>query len=272
MPESRQHVAELDPRLDILAQCLSLHSTKTLPQLRNSLHQVVRLDGKIFEVIAGAPVEQYGARFTFELPEHSKQKLAEHFSYDSHPWGLPDCIGVRINTSGNMQTKAYHMLDCIDDRFVLPPCKPDQLVPVMAAQQQDTTEIYLRKATRGQWGDFVEHCLQPLDVHIDTGRIQPSPSEYGFCVSYKYSKDQLSAITVYADFMTLPKEREIPALWSQGLSEQDRNYYEMCWAAVRSMGKVPGQGHHAMLAWSVEHTGAFHQGVSFRVPELNVVE
>ena len=269
MPESRQQVPEIEPRLDILAQCLSLHSPRTLPQLRNILHQVFSLDGKIFEVIAGAPVEQYGTRFTLELPEENKPKIAERFTYDLHPWGLPDSIGIRIDNTGEMQTKAYHMLDPVDDRFVLPTGRPDHLVPVMASQKQATTEIYLRKAQACDWNNFVEQSFQPFGIRSKLNRIPLRPSDFGFCVSYKYFKEQLSAITVYADFMTLPREDEIPELWCEGLGEKDKSHYEICWAAVRAMGKVPGRGHHAMLAWTFERTGSSHRAVSFRVPELD---
>src|SRR5262249_36962067 len=129
--------------------------------LNSEMETALLAGGVPFEVIAGTPAERYGARVTFR-PSRDSRRLAAAFGLESHPWGLPSWIGIRVSRSGAAEIKPYHRLHRLDDRFQLPFEFTRDLYPVAASLHGDQTELYLRQQTSSTWESFVDRALAPF--------------------------------------------------------------------------------------------------------------
>jgi hypothetical protein len=219
-----------------------------------------------FEVIAGSPHSRYGARVTLQHPTWEDGALGRAFGFANHPWGPPRWVGLRIGASGQLRTKAYHQLTRLDDRFPLPSDFPADLDPVMAALDGEATEVYLRKRLPCPFEQLARACLAGLGAEPPLAEPLPRPRASGLCVSLRREAGRTSAVTLYADWRTLPRDQEIERVWSAGLGEADRLAYQLAVAGVRSTGFLPRGNWHAMLAWTVEADGTRHRAVSLTVP------
>jgi hypothetical protein len=123
------------PWWSTFARCLTATSPQNLSQLDAALERASACGATAFEVIAGAPFARYGARVTFE--HSSPEILARAFGLDTHPWGIPRWIGVRAVPGGEIRVKAYHRVERIDERFVIPQGWPRDLYPIMASLHGD---------------------------------------------------------------------------------------------------------------------------------------
>ena len=266
-----------DDWLARLAQCLDFAaSPAAVPSsLLPALQQACALGATPFEVIAGTPVARYGPRVTLTAGP-SPTALAAHCGLHDHPYGAASWIGLRIHQDGHLHVKAYHKFSPTlrgpgpDGSWPLPASLPAGLVPVMAAQDGDAYELYLRLKDRCSWADFSKACLALLPTEADAlpgipFSPWPQPAAGAFCVSLRWQQQNLSAITLYADHRALPEDAQVRAQWSCDMSEHERHAYEMALHAVRASGprRAPW---HAMLAWSVDVKGTWHRAASLRVP------
>jgi hypothetical protein len=219
-----------------------------------------------FEVIAGAPFARYGVRVTFQ--HQSPAALARVFGFETHAWGAPDWVGVRVRPDGTLVKKAYHRLEVLDGRFTLPAGWPGDLYPIMASLDGDAVEVYLRKWNQCSFDAFAERCLAVLGPASPRPQAvpYPRPRDHAFCVSLRRERGRVAAVSLYADWRALPRDSEIEQSWSEGLGDEDRTRYRLAVAGVRSLGFLPLGNWHAMLAWTVEADGELHRAVSLTVP------
>jgi len=264
--------------LDTLVACLTLSSPPSASVLGQAVQAAVAVGGLPFEAVAGTPTARYGARLSFR-PGHDRRALAAAFGLDAHPWGLPDWIGVRVRPQRTVSTKAYHRLAHLDSavceggrfRFAgldlpLPEALPAGLRPIMASQDGESVELYLRLADARSWTSFVARCTEAFGGQTYPFSPTPRPVEEAFCVSLRWQVENLSAVTMYADQRALPPDRDIPEAWTTGMDERERAAYEAALVGVRSLGSTRGSGWHAMLGWTVEHDDTWHRHASLRVP------
>jgi hypothetical protein len=223
-------------------------------------------------VIAGAPFRRYGARVTFR-PVKKARPLAAAFGLDGHPWGDPTWVGIRVRPDGGLQAKAYHRLEKLDGRFVLPPGLPAGLRPVMAALHEGALELYLRLGPAARsWASFVAAVTQAAGSGVDIPFSPlPRPAEDGFCLSLRWQDGALTSLSLFADQRSLPGDEEIRRAWPEGMDDFDRSAYEAALAAVRGLGRLPAShAWHGMLAWTLERSpdggGSWHRAASLRVP------
>ena len=160
-----------------------------------------------FEVIAGTPCERYGARLTFRAVGGSAA-LAAAFGLTHHPWGAPDWVGVRVSRSGGLKVKAYHRLTDVH-RFQLPAGLPAPLYPVMAALHEDAVEVYLRFGAGCTWTEFAQRCCGVLGEVQRRFSPHPRPVASAFCLSLRWQGEQLTAVSVFADYRALPDDETI---------------------------------------------------------------
>jgi hypothetical protein len=263
--------------LDTLVACLTLSSPPSAPVFGEAVRAAVAAGGLPFEAIAGTPASRYGARLSFR-PAHDRRALAEAFGLEAHPWGLPDWIGVRVRSEGTVSTKAYHRLVhlgpdvCVSGRFrfaghdlPLPEALPPGLRPIMASQDAEDVELYLRLADARSWTSFVGRCTEAFGGLTYPFSPTPRPVEEAFCVSLRWLGGNLSAVTMYADERALPPDTDIPEAWTTGMDERERAAYEAALVGVRSLGSSRGRGWHAMLGWTVEEDDTWHRAASLRV-------
>src|SRR5207245_2497147 len=131
-------------------------------------------------------------------------------------------------------------------------------------------EIYLRKRLACGFAEFATRCLAPLRLDPPETAPAPRPREHSFCVSLRREGERVSAISLYADWRSLPRDPEVERIWSVGLDEADRMAYQLAVAGVRSLGFLPSGNWHAMLAWTAEANGERHRAVSLSVPRLAI--
>ncbi|HYG62648.1 MAG TPA: hypothetical protein VEL74_08705 [Thermoanaerobaculia bacterium] len=266
---------------DLLLRCLAVPEPTVLPPLAEAFHRAADAGGAPFEVIAGAPFRRYGARVTFR-PTGEAGSLAAAFGLDSHPWGDPTWVGIRVRPDGSVQAKAYHRLEGslgrLDGRFVLPPGLPAGLRPVMAALHEGSRELYLRLGPAApSWTSFAAAVGAALEMNGIEKDLPfsppPRPAEDGFCLSLRWQDGALTTLSLFADQRSLPGDGEIRRAWPEGMDETDRNAYEAALAAVRGLGRLPpSHAWHGMLAWTLElspeGSGFWHRAASLRVPPL----
>lgn len=225
--------------------------------------------GVPFEVIAGAPAASFGARITLQPAGDPRALAAAAGLADPrapHPWGPPDWVGLRMAADGAVAAKPYHRVAVLDDRFHLPAGAPSGLVPVMAAQQGDQVELYLRRRPATGWPAFAAACARLIGADRPEAEPLPRPAELGFCVSFAWRAGELTAVTLYADSRCLGDDESVGRAWSRGLEELDRESYRRALAAVRSLGRLRGRAWHSMLAWKLGADGTRGRAVSLRVP------
>ena len=249
-----------------LAQCLTASAPETFPDLSGALERACASGATPFEVIAGAPVARYGARVT--LQHASRETLARAFALDAHPWGTPRWIGIRASPGRPLRVKPYHLVDRLDARFDLPADWPDDLYPLMASLDGGAVEIYLRKKHACGFRAFATRCFAPLAVAPPAMEPTPRPLDDAFGVSLRREDGRITAVSVYANWRALPRDRDVERIWSASLEPQDRAAYELALAGVRSLGFLPSGNWHAMLAWTADAAGEHHRAVSLSAPPL----
>ncbi len=221
--------------------------------------------GRPFEVIAGTPNIRYGARITFSPAAGDPRQLAAAFGLERHPWGIPAWIGIRVLQTG-ARAKAYHKFTRLDDRFALPANFPADFYPVMASLDGDATEVYLRARSPRPWDSFAAVCTAPLGGGEFDFAPRPRSAPHAFCLSLRWCRKRLTAISLYADYHALPDEQSTRSAWIAGMTESDARAYEMALIGVRSLGRLRRGAWHAMLAWTLEDNGDWHRSASLRVP------
>lgn len=252
-------------RRDLLIQCLTFEGIYDTPILRMSIENASKFSVVPFEVIAGTPRERYGTRITFRA-ERGTTELAQAFGLENHSWGHPDWVGVRVGNRGELKVKAYHRLTDMS-RFRLPPDLPGPLLPVMAALHENSIEVYLRYGGCSSWTEFAQRCCGVLGEVKPIFLPHPRPVESAFCLSVRWQDERLASVSVLADYRALPDDETIEKLWSQGMTEGDRNAYELALAGVRSLGQRPFNAWHGMLGWTLESGGIWHRAASLCLPQ-----
>lgn len=256
----------------LLARCLSFGSLgeppdgETFAILKTALERAGILGAYPFEVIAGTPRTRYGARITLRLPTE-KSNFLSTFGLDRHPWGVPEWVGFRIKAHEQLVIKAYHHLVQIGtlsfhEKLIA------ELYPVMAALHNGATERYLRFRGPCPWDEFVSMALAGWHEDVPPFDFQPRPNAVpdSFCVSETSREGELQAISLFADYRSLPNDETIRELWTHDMSPHEREIYELTLAAVRSCGKRRKGTWHAMLAWTLERGGSWHKAASLFFP------
>lgn len=178
-------------------------------------------------------------------------------------------MGIRVRPDGHVHCKPYHRVVELDDRFAFAVPLAGKLYPVMASHDDDVTELYLRQSHASNWFAFVDQYLAPLTKRAPfTFAPQPHHAARSFCVSIRWRVSRIEAISLFADDRSLPSDRVITDEWIVGLDSDDREAYEAALGGVRSIGRRPLHGWHAMLAWTLEADGTSHRAVSLRVPRF----
>ena len=130
-------------------------------------------------------------------------------------------------------------------------------------------ELYLRLSEPCEWAGFAQRCLtllppaRPFDFS-PYPRVAPE----SFCVSLRFEDQRPTALSIFADERALPPDGSIARAWMADMTPGDRDAYDIALGAVRSLGRRPPCGWHAMLAWTVEADGTTHRAASLRVPRL----
>ena len=247
-----------------LADCLAAVYPKVRLTLQSNMTRALGAGGLPFEVIAGVPAEQYGARVTFR-PVGDPARLATAFGLERHPWGVPSWVGVRIASTGAGRVKPYHRLTRIDDRFALPAGLTGDLYPVAASLDGDKTELYLRCRSPMPWQTFVEATLAPLGGGEYPFAPWPCSRSDSFGFSMCWSGTRLQAVSLYAFSGALPDDFSIERQWASGMTEIDRTAYAMAITAVRSLGRLTRGKRHGLLAWTLERGAKWHRAASLRI-------
>jgi hypothetical protein len=253
-------------RWSVLANCLTISCPAASGHLERQIELATAAGARPFEAIAGAPAARYGARVTFTAPPTARRQMAVAFGMEHHPWGLPSWVGVRVSPTGLVRLKPYHRLTQLDDRFPMPDGMAADLYPVMAALDGNATEVYLRAREIRPWDSFVAGCLAPIGGGVYPFAPRPRPAAHAHCVSLKWERGVLAAISLYADHRALPDDPTTGLQWAAGLDPDDARSYETALAGVRSLGRLRRGAWHAMLAWTIEANGQWHRAVSLRVP------
>jgi hypothetical protein len=178
---------------------------------------------------------------------------------------VPDWVGVRLSRSAGLKVKAYHRLTDVS-RFPLPAGLPAPLYPVMAALHENTVEVYLRLGAGCPWTEFVQRCCGTLEEVNRPFSPHPRPVEHAFGLSLCWQSEQLTAVSVFANYRALPDDETIASRWSEGMTERERTAYELALAGVRSLGRRTFRGWHTMLGWTLESDGSWHRAASLYVP------
>jgi hypothetical protein len=244
--------------------CLAQAYHKTLPSLNLKMEMALRAGGSPFEIIAGAPAVRYGARVTFR-PADDPRGLAAAFGFESHPWGVPSWIGVRVSPRDVAEIKAYHRLERLDDRFPLPPGFSDHLYPLAASLHNNKTEIYLRQKTSSTWESFVDHALAPFGGGEYPFELRPSTRPDSFGLSVCWVDARPNAVSLYAFSGALPDDFLIERKWVEGMSNTDRTAYANALVAARSLGRMRRGKRHGLLAWTYDLGAGWHRAASLKI-------
>ena len=250
---------------DVLAHCLAWEQRETLTQLVHEMHRAIDASARLFEVIVGSPRARFGARVTFLIPESSASRVVHELGLEHHPWGLPSWVGLRVNAKGEIDWKAYHPASVVPHALVPPPGLPSPLTPVMAALHHGRTEIYYRLQTQMPWKAFADRCLHLISANAPDTGLTIRPTSDAFCLSIAWEGDAIRTVSVFADDRALPAELETAKLWRDELPAADRAAYDIALAGVRSTGRPPARGWHAMFAWTCGDEGHWSRAVSLRV-------
>lgn len=219
-----------------------------------------------FEVTAGTPRARYGARMSFFPPAEKSEFLAT-FGLTGHPWGRPVSVSLRTNNKGEFVIKAYHRL--------VPPLTfsfheklAGQMNPLLAALHNEATEAYFVYAGSCPWSEFVNLCLTSLGTVPPQIDFQPSPRSIpgSFGAGVLSREGEVKAITVHADYRSLPDDETISRLWTLDMSDTEREAYELTLAAVRSCGARMFGSWHSSLGWTFERGGVWHKAASLHFP------
>jgi hypothetical protein len=244
--------------------CLCEPYHEALSTLNLKMETALRAGGLPFEVIAGAPSERYGARVTFR-PSLDPSRLAAAFGLESHQWGVPSWIGVRVSPAGVAEIKPYHRLRRLDGRFPLPFEFARDLYPVAASLHGNQTEVYLRQQTSSTWESFVDRALAPFGGGEYFFHPRPSSRADTFGLSIGWVGRRPAAISLYAFSGALPDDRSIEREWTAGMDESDRAAYAAALTATRSLGRLRRGKRHGLLAWTYETDGAWRRAASINV-------
>ncbi len=232
-----------------------------------SLQRAEEAGGAPFEAIVGSPVDRYGVRLTL-APQGAPAELAAALGLADHPWGPPDWIGLRMTAQGEVRAKAYHLHRRARAPLEPPAGAPVHLLPVMAALDGGSTELYLRLDRQLDWGAFAARCAALLGGREPAVAPRPRPVARGFCVSFAWEDGELASVTLYADSRGLRDDASVRRQWSRGLEARDLAAYEGALAGTRSLGRQPLGGWHAMLAWTLDSSGLWRRAVSLRLPRV----
>jgi hypothetical protein len=250
---------------DVLAHCLVWEQRETLTQLLREMHRAIDASARPFEVIVGSPRARFGARIAFLIAESSASRVVHELGLESHPWGAPSWVGLRVNAKGEIDWKAYHAARVVPLPLDAPPGVPSPLTPVMAALHQGRCEIYYRLLAKMPWEAFAAPCLRLVDGEMSASRLHISPTTAAFCLSIAREGRAVRAVSVFADDRALPAEPESSRLWREALPAADRAAYDVALVGVRSTGRRPARGWHAMYAWTSSDDGSQSRAVSLRI-------
>jgi hypothetical protein len=248
-----------------LARCLNFGSAAA-PQFETALEKAFMLGALPFEVTAGTPRARYGARMSFFPPAERSEFLAT-FGLTQHPWGPPVSVSLRTNDKGELVTKAYHRL--------VPPLNfsfheklAGQMNHFLAALYNDATEAYFTYSGSYPWTEFVNLCLTGLGTVPPQINFQPPPrsTPRSFGAAVLSREGEVKAISVYADYRSLPDDETISRLWTLDMSDAEREAYELTLAAVRSCGARMFGSWHSYLVWTFERGGVWHKATSLHFP------
>jgi hypothetical protein len=228
------------------------------------METALRAGGVPFDVIAGAPAERYGARVTFR-PACDPRRLAAIFGLESHPWGVPCWIGLRVSPAGEADIKPYHRLDRLDNRFKFPDNFTDNLYPFAASLHGDQKEVYLRQRTSCSWESFVKRVLGPFGGGEYPFRPHPLNKADTFGLSISWIGELPKAISLYAWAGALLDDSSIERQWTEGMNGADRIVYTTALTAARSLGRIKRGKRHGLLAWTLELGTGWHRAASVNV-------
>jgi hypothetical protein len=251
-----------------LGRVLTAIGRHPLPQLNVVLQRACDCGATPFEVVAGAPVQQYGARVTIEHVT-SPETLAHLFNLDQHPWGIPRWIGLRATLDGEIRAKPYHLAGQLPPALQLPSSWPTDLSPRMASLDGESVEAYLAKEGACRFEEFAGQCLSPFGLSLPRVSPRPRPHRGAFGVSIKQDRGGVRAISLFADWRALPRDDELERAWMDSLESADeRMAYRLALAGVKSLGFVPPAQWHSMAAWTLATDGTSGRALSLSVPRL----
>lgn len=246
------------------AGCLTEPYHNALPSLTSKMEAALGAGGAPFDVTVGAPVERYGARVTFGSAR-DPCRLAAAFGLETHPWGVPCWVGIRVSPTGATDVKPYHRLGRLDDRFAFPAGFPGDLYPVAASLQGDRKEVYLRRRAVDSWESFVERALAPFGGGDYPFRPRPMKQADSFGLSVGWLGERPKAISLYAFSGALPNDLSTERQWTGGMNEIDAAAYGMALIAARSLGRLKRGKRHGLLAWTLELGAGWRRAASLNV-------
>ncbi len=252
--------------IDALAQALVSPFGTAHGELSEAMSDAVARGAILFEVVAGVPHEDFGARVTLDL-EHAKPEVVDALALGPLPRGRPRWLGLRVGADGGLRIKGYYTPDHTTDVLTVPPAFPSELDPVMVAQDSDVREVYYVARESYEWGEFATACLAPVGGALGEFEPEPRPAHRGFGVSLKWKANTLSSVTVFAHRASLPRDAEIPQLWMRGMSVEDGSAYRMYRAAVKAVGP-PVSDWHSLLCWTRDVERGWTRAASLRIPTL----
>jgi hypothetical protein len=218
-----------------------------------------------FEVIVGSPRARFGARITFELRRASAAHIAHELGLRQHEWGPPSWLGLRVTDDGVVEWKSYHAASAVRRDLSPPDAAPAPLVAVMAALHDGRFEVYYRLVMRMPWKEFAAGCAGLIDAEAPLTSMPITPAVDAFCLSLSWKNERLHAVSIFADDRALPSDSEIMRVWRRELPVPERPVYDAALAGIRSAGRRPARGWHAMLAWTYGSDGSQSRAVSFRL-------
>jgi len=218
-----------------------------------------------FEVIAGTPRSYYGARVTFLTALDPQQFLAA-FGLDKHPWGVPQWVGLRLSNQAGVVAKAYHSGAMENSALPFDLNFIARLDPIMSSLHDGSVERYFRFTGTTSWQEFAATCAAPLSSRLPEFEPAPKPVPSAFCLSVQTHLEAIEAITVLADYRALPDDESIARAWTRNMPAEEADAYQLAYAAIRSCGTRRLGSWHAMLSWTVNHSGEWRKAVSLRFP------
>jgi hypothetical protein len=230
--------------------------------------RAVHRKSSVFELIVGCPVTRYGIRFSL-IPDADGDALAAEFGLPTpHPWGPPAWIGVRITEHG-VVAKPYHRwtsLPRAEQRRLLERDRPADMTPLMASQTAGVVELYCWAYHEETWRAFTPRMLAPLGVPPLPTAPVPQPLADGYGASFRWTGDELTAVSLFANDRTWLTDDDVARGWIRGMSDIDRHHYETSLLGLQSIAPMPRHGWHALLSWTFERDGTHHRAASLRVP------
>ena len=108
--------------------------------------------------------------------------------------------------------------------------------------------------------------LAPLDVAPVPTAPVPQPLADGYGASFRWTDDELTAVSLFANDRTWLTDDDVARGWIRGMSDMDRHHYETSLLGLQSIAAMPRHGWHALLSWTFERRGPAHRAASLRVP------